>query len=235
MKKAVGIIRHLGPRWVVFRLWHAGRLRSGAMLRRDPIRPWSNRPGDAGFLAAAPRVLAGLADFEKLAVKFSAWDSAAAEPPVRESIELLAGRFRYFGWRTVELGRSPAWQSNPLTGESIPGGLHWSQLHADTSPERHRPSTPSGVVDDRVGRDPIQESAERFVPKPGSPNGLKCPLEARGGDVLGDVAIPDASNDVRVDPRQVPVVQLAEGSGIDPGAGHEGPLPGRVHASCGCT
>jgi len=128
LKKSVGIIRHLGPRWIAFRIWHAGRMRAGTMARRDPIRPWSARPGDAGFLTMAPRVLAGLADFEKLSAMFSSWDAAAAEPPVKEGVALLAGRFRYFGWRRVELGRRPAWQSNPLTGESVATGLHWSQI-----------------------------------------------------------------------------------------------------------
>ena len=128
LKKIAGIIRHLGPRWIAFRVWHAGQMRSGAMVRRDPIRPWSKHPGDAGFLAVAPQVLAGLADFEKLAVEFPAWDAQAAEPPIKEAVGVLAGRFRYFGWRMVDLGRCPAWQSNPLTGESVPAELHWSQI-----------------------------------------------------------------------------------------------------------
>ena len=127
-KKAAGIFRHLGPRWIAFRVWHAGRMRSGAMLRRDPIRAWSNRPGDAGFLAMAPKVLAGLGQQAELAAEFSGWDAVAAEPPVREGVELLAGRFRFFGWRKIELGRRPAWQCNALTHESLPAGTHWSRI-----------------------------------------------------------------------------------------------------------
>ena len=103
-------------------------MRSGAMVRRDPVRSWGNRPGDAGFLATAPRVLAGLADFGKLAALFPSWDAVAAEPPVQDALAVLAGRFRYFGWRMIELGRSPAWRSNPLTKENIPAEMHWSQI-----------------------------------------------------------------------------------------------------------
>jgi len=130
LKKTTGIVRHLGLRWVAFRIWHAGLLRSGAMVRRDPIRTWGNFQDDAGFLAVAPRVLAGLGDFEKLKASFPVWDAAAAEPPIREAVDLLGGRFRYFGWRMVEQGRRPVWRSNPLTGEKAPAGLglHWSQI-----------------------------------------------------------------------------------------------------------
>lgn len=76
----------------------------------------------------APRVLAGLADFGKLAALFPSWDAAAAEPPVREAGQVFAGRFRFFGWQMIELGRNPAWSSNPLTNESVPAGTHWSQI-----------------------------------------------------------------------------------------------------------
>ena len=102
-------------------------MRSGAMVRRDPIRPWGNRPADAGFLSIAPQVLAGLGD-ARLTAEFQAWDAVAAEPPLREAVELLSGRFRFFDWRKIELGQRPAWRCNALTHESIPAGTHWSRI-----------------------------------------------------------------------------------------------------------
>ena len=49
LKKAWLLLTHLGPGWVLFRLRYALRKKSGALVRRAPLRSWARvaLPGKA--------------------------------------------------------------------------------------------------------------------------------------------------------------------------------------------
>ena len=125
---ALGVLQQMGPRWVARRVFHAARLRGGLLARRDPVGAWEMRDDDAGFSSVAPQVLGGMAAWEQMRAAFGDWDARAAAPPQKEAEELLAGRFLLFGWRTVTLGTSPAWNRDALSGQEWPTDRHWSEI-----------------------------------------------------------------------------------------------------------
>lgn len=109
--KAALVLRHLGPRWIVFRLCYALRRRSGALERRCPAEPWPSGAGSfsqRGRLGGAPRDIgAGC---------------------IVEADAVLAGSFRLFSWHQTSAGFPPAWNGNPLTHQAAPPDRHWSRL-----------------------------------------------------------------------------------------------------------
>jgi len=133
--------RHLGPRWLSFRLLYAGRTRLGLLHRATPPRPWAAQPlhdiladpalADPAIYLDYRRRAAPAFLFDPAALPatscFAAWDRAG-EPPQQLVAELRAGRMRLFGGAAVAVGAPPAWLRNPFTGATAPAALHWSQI-----------------------------------------------------------------------------------------------------------
>lgn len=133
--------RHMGVRWVVYRLSYAARLRTGQLRRQTPAEAWDDHPlaGDlrdarladpAAYLeyrrVRAPRFFFDPHARSAYCSLFGQWDADAS--PLLESDALAGGRLRYFGHAFAEVGNPPIWHTNPFTGERVPAGRHWSEI-----------------------------------------------------------------------------------------------------------
>lgn len=134
--------RHLGVRWLAFRLGYAVRLRLGLLRRRTPLAQWSDRPLatwlSSAALAApeayldyrrrrAPRFFFAPDDRPRYEPLLKQWDYDVATP-VAVADDVMAGRLRYFAHTPVETGFPPDWHLNPFTGEHIAADRHWSEI-----------------------------------------------------------------------------------------------------------
>lgn len=111
--KALLLARHLGLRWVAFRVRYALRKKSGYLVRAAPAGDWSEvtvpaEEAERRGLFAAPAVI--------------------GEGCLAEANAVLAGRFRFFSKHEVAAGFPPDWNRNQLSGEVVPAGAHWSAL-----------------------------------------------------------------------------------------------------------
>jgi hypothetical protein len=137
----VQLLRHFGPGWVMFRLGYAFRQRTGMLRRALPITSWDAQPLRS-FLrepiddpqqyvqvraAAGARFLFAPEDLADLKPHFERWD-AVGGGPVAMADALIAGVFRYFEHHPINLGCPPDWHHNPITGESYPREMHWTQI-----------------------------------------------------------------------------------------------------------
>ncbi len=138
-----GVVRTLGLPWLVRRTLHAAQMRTGLTRLRTPAATWDELPlGELlrGRDLVDPRALLAYrrerasafffqpADRDLFAPLLRAWDASAAESVLDEADALVAGEFRYFSDRTVNLGRPPAWHRNPFTGHELARDAHWSVI-----------------------------------------------------------------------------------------------------------
>lgn len=107
------LLRHLGPRWLGFRLLHAWRLRSGALRHATPAVPWSEVPAPGLFLADT-----------QLRSGYDVQDWGAGA--VADGTDILEGRFRVFSLPPVNLGHPPRWWDNPLGAAGAGIDRHWT-------------------------------------------------------------------------------------------------------------
>lgn len=110
--KAAGVLRHLGPRWAIFRAQYATGRRLGQLRRRMPVREWSqiDVPAATGarFFADRPNVARSVVD---------------------RAEAILSGRFELFSWRRTDPEFPPRWHANPFAACVVPGTKsvgHWS-------------------------------------------------------------------------------------------------------------
>lgn len=127
------MIKYFGPGWVMSRVAHTVRRRSGWLAWRAPVSSWDDHPLSS-FLSAAAK-----AEGEKpknfffsgeqrqvFRNHFSRWDGGS--PDTGEADAVLKGNFRLFGDRGWDLGALPRWHVNPLSGQALPSNRHWSRL-----------------------------------------------------------------------------------------------------------
>jgi hypothetical protein len=98
-----------------------------------------------------------------------------------------------------------------------PGRVH--RVRGDLQTDRG-PSS-AQVIDDRVGRDPVQPGTDRWPVGVESVDRPQCLEEHLGGDVLGGSPIPQPAIGVLVDPLAVPVVHLTERLRVIPQASQD--------------
>ena len=112
---AWNVLRYLGPRWVLFRLRYAWRLRSGALERQSPLQSW----------AEIPTVPCRL-----LLTKISQWPTTAGwgDGCVADAAAIAGGTFVLFFHHRAALGCRPDWHRNSFTGQVAAKGVHWSAL-----------------------------------------------------------------------------------------------------------
>ncbi|NBB79911.1 MAG: hypothetical protein GVY36_10770 [Verrucomicrobia bacterium] len=107
------ILKHLGYRWVFYRVWYALQRKFGWLRCRNRARSWDG-------------------------VDVPAWDfpvrvckpepEAIAASVVAEAERICNGWFRLFSHHEKELGFPPEWHSNAYSGEHAPLDRHWSDL-----------------------------------------------------------------------------------------------------------
>ena len=106
----IGLLNHLGPRWMIFRACYALRRKIGILARRSPPAEWG---GEAAPLAE---------------LRLFANPPMPGPQSVAEANDILAGRFCLFSAHYVEAGFPPRWNRNQMTGEAAPCRPHWSTL-----------------------------------------------------------------------------------------------------------
>ena len=136
------LARTLGPGWMLYRARHGVEMRAGLIARRLPAVGWDDAPlgleladtvlaDPETYLdyrrSGAPAFFFSPGDRARLGPLLRGFDTAASNP-AQAADELMAGRHRLFSQVTAELGASPAWNRNALTGQEIAPDRHWSRL-----------------------------------------------------------------------------------------------------------
>ncbi len=136
--------RHLGFKWLIYRLYYGLQQRLGYFRRKFPVEAWQNHPLQ-GLLTdptiADPQKYfkwkqKNLAKFffepgleENRPGLFAQWDTdTGSDNPVDVSAALAQGSFRFFGHHFLPAGFPPDWQRNHFTGERAVSDLHWSEV-----------------------------------------------------------------------------------------------------------
>src|SRR5438093_4604228 len=136
------MLRHFGPRWVLFQVEHRLKQRLGWFERVLPVRSWETQPlssflGDPALAKPAcylnHRRSCGARFFFQPNQRVEFRDrlhklDAGGDTVVREAQEATQGVFRYFGYHKISVGMPPAWHCNPFSGDSIPNREHWSRI-----------------------------------------------------------------------------------------------------------
>jgi hypothetical protein len=112
------ILRTLGWRWVLFRVWYFFFRRSGLLARRTPLLPWSAFPDAFAENSVEPKLSSALLPPEVSA--------AERETALAEGNAIIAGKFLLFSFHRRELGRFPQWNKSPLDASLAPAEQHWS-------------------------------------------------------------------------------------------------------------
>ena len=145
MIKQLATIRYMGWRWVVFRLLHALRLRTGYFERGAPggqwdqLRwrewcPWSEYKNPEALLnwrrGEAPPFLFSAGDFPGWRDRLREYDKEAEEGdlPTVQAKRIVEGCFPHYSRHWLERGISPDWRLNPFTGERADTDAHWSRI-----------------------------------------------------------------------------------------------------------
>ncbi|HUS09403.1 MAG TPA: heparinase II/III family protein, partial [Pyrinomonadaceae bacterium] len=133
--------KHLGPRWVAFRVSHAVRQKLRSFERRCPKATWEQRPlssftsdsklADPNVFkerraTGSPRFFFSPDNRATFAPLLVAFDSEAS--PVAIADDLLSGHFRYFEFHKVSAGFPPQWHRNAFTSTEISKTQHWSRI-----------------------------------------------------------------------------------------------------------
>jgi len=143
----VSTVRHLGPRWAVYRLGYAAQKKCGVFRRATPVQHWDEQPVEQ--LVHAPQCLGDYqsyrreygarfffdssqrSEFASLCARFDApakGDATAGETAVAIAQDVCDGWFRYFESQRVELGQQVDWHQNPFSQQRLPDAGHWSEI-----------------------------------------------------------------------------------------------------------
>jgi asparagine synthase (glutamine-hydrolysing) len=127
----------MGPRWIGVRAYYAAQNKLRLARRRLPIESWDSRPLASHLRSDVPcdpvaymrwrQSGAGKFFFGELPLA-DQLSSVSQCQAVSQADALVAGRWIYFGRLSVEAGMPPNWHLNPLTGESAPADLHWTEI-----------------------------------------------------------------------------------------------------------
>ncbi|WP_157605065.1 alginate lyase family protein [Schlesneria paludicola] len=135
------MLRYFGPSWLMYRVYHAARMKTGLIRRQLPRRSWDELPlkpllNDPNL--ADPERLANHRDTDSprfffdptsrpgLKAQFAQWDSTTS--PLEIANEVGLGTLRFFSHERVNVGFPPQWHVDPFTESSFPDDRHWSQI-----------------------------------------------------------------------------------------------------------
>lgn len=133
---SISLLRALGLRWVVQRMWFATERKAGLLKRRAPVESWASVPPFAPETEAFAESWRHSAPRLPVASQRIHWAATAAPNRRSQSFELLKselrllkqGSFSFFSGRRHELGWPPRWNYNPLSAVEVPSQFHWSEL-----------------------------------------------------------------------------------------------------------
>ena len=134
MKAYRCLVRQYGPSGCALRVYHDFLRRTGRLKRRFPTWAWADRPLAYWLAEGVPPDGAGYRGFRASGpVRFffplgrpPQVPACLAGDAVEQAHRLLDGQFLYFSHAWGKLGfPDPQWLTNPFTGQSADGGVHW--------------------------------------------------------------------------------------------------------------
>jgi hypothetical protein len=140
LRRCAQLLRHMGPRWVGYRVGYALQQKLGVVRRRSPLRAWGDVPLESLMRQAtdaAPQQVYqriresgqfffSVSDRPVLGPMLCAFDTA--EWTAERLEELQAGKLRYFSGKPVACGWPPRWHRTK-EGAEAPANVHFSRLH----------------------------------------------------------------------------------------------------------
>ena len=155
IKTLASLYRELGPRWTLFRLAYAFRLRTGLIRLQMPMGEWNNHKN---YISTEPAGRVGAVFFRSVSRPSElppniSWDKQTA---IDEANRILNGEIKYFSHNFIQTGFPPKWhrdyfsdvilsdsegslatQSETLRSQQpLPQSdmnKHWSQLSDDST------------------------------------------------------------------------------------------------------
>jgi hypothetical protein len=123
LRTLASLYRELGPRWMIFRLAYAFRLRTSLIRLQMPMGEWDKAP------RAERRSERSVAQ-TKTAVEAQLPENTPWNPQtaIAEADRLLNGEIKYFSHEFIQTGFPPNWHKDPLSGIELDSKKHWSQL-----------------------------------------------------------------------------------------------------------
>ena len=136
LKKAFQIIRNYGIGFCVFRAQYALRRKIGLLKRKFPARPWSQTTlSDWLKSDVTPEPISFLKAYKTNGRRFffdsgniAGLNERYASEIVSQAEEILQNRFCYFFNSYYDLGPTPDWFLNPVTGKRAKPWLHWCDI-----------------------------------------------------------------------------------------------------------
>jgi UDP-N-acetylmuramyl pentapeptide phosphotransferase/UDP-N-acetylglucosamine-1-phosphate transferase len=128
---------HLGPLWLVQRVWFTLLNRLGLAQHQLPAKVWADLPlkhwlkpgipSDAGgyFAWRTRHQPAWFFNNSPQYPRGAAWDTHQS---VQMAERVLAGEWQYFGWQWLRSGFPPDWHAEPLTGTRFDPSAHYSRI-----------------------------------------------------------------------------------------------------------
>lgn len=136
------LYRELGPRWTLFRLAYAFRLRTGLIRLQMPQNNWEDyRPERGGKRSFRP------VDEVRLPEN-PPWNPQTA---VAEADRMLLGEMKYFFHEYHQVDFPPNWHKDPVSGIELDSTKHWLQIPHDSV----------------IAKGPGGRAAKRFATKSG--------------------------------------------------------------------
>jgi len=142
IRNALFVLRHLGIRWIIYRIWKITSEKLGYWEYRIPSSDWKQigaQIGDStdweqgGQLneALSLRGVRFLFDGQLLtdAAQYLAEFDAAVDDGENLLERNLSGKFPFFSGTYQDLGHMPDWFLNRMTGEIAPSDIHFSKIN----------------------------------------------------------------------------------------------------------
>ncbi len=136
------LLRYFGPQWLMYRTWHAMRMKSGLVRLQLPATTWEEQPctsfltdrslGDPERYAeyrrtSAPRFFFDPQDREAYRTVFEKWDTSK-ESPLSAADDIGRGFISFFSHERMNVGFPPRWHSDPIHDKEFRKNQHWSQI-----------------------------------------------------------------------------------------------------------
>jgi len=128
LRAFASLYRELGPRWMIFRLAYAFRLRTGLLRAQMPVGEWS----DYRYLLAErsdERSFRHVVEARQLPENIP-WNPQTA---TTEADRILNGELKYFSHQWVKTDFPPNWHKDPISSTELNSTKHWSHLSDDAA------------------------------------------------------------------------------------------------------
>ena len=128
LRAFASLYRELGPRWTLFRLAYALRLRTGLIRLQMPVGEWSDYKHHITTNSAGR-------DIRWLSSREAAYRNQQVpwnpQTAIDEANRILGGELKYFSHQWIKTDFPPNWHADYVTGIELDTSQHWSQISDD--------------------------------------------------------------------------------------------------------